>query len=288
MMTVAQKPLAVLWVPMAVLGFLSMACGAPGESSPRNPDPTSETFDPNHEGTSTVLPTLPFPQRDECIVLEVVPSSGECPGSTTAGDTTTTTAPGQLETSPNLDYYGDDFNPDVTCFEQTAISEEMSTEHARSMLPSLIELFVELGLKQSRALAVAYGLCGVMLPEAQMLVGEGSLGRQYRELVAALTADSYHDFREIYKRQPCILATMELMTHIKSETRLVRLISATETAALINFQPSDEELNTITLQSLSDILEIFDDLLNSDSSAQEPLIAGEIVTCEQFELSRLR
>ena len=281
MTIVTQKPLAVLSVPMAVLGLLSVACVGPREPRPTNATPASETFDANETGISTVVPTSPIPPRYRCLNGEIVQSPDKCPRPST--ESTAATEPGYPAGGLIRDRYGDIFDPDVTCFQQTGFSEEVSTRSAKTMLPSLIELFIELDLNQSRALAVAFSLCDVMLAETETLLQEGALGRQYRELIAALSAGSYMDFRQIYKRQPCILAVMELEAHIESDTRLVRLISAAETAALINFQPTDEELNTLTLQSLGDILSTFDELLNPDGQVEEPLILEGIVTCEQFE-----
>ena len=282
MITVRPKPLAFLSVPVAVLGLLSVACDGPDDPRSTGVTPVSESTDPNENATSTVAPTAPIPPRYRCLNSAIVQSPDDCPRPGAEA-----TAPGRPDSSPVRDRYGDRFDPDITCFEQTGVSEEATTLNARSMLPDLIELFIDLELGQSRALAVAYSLCDIMLDEPQTLLTEGALGRQYHELIAALSADSYVDFRQIYKRQPCLLAVMELMAHIESETRLVRLIAAAETAALINFQPTDEELNAITLQSLGDILTTFDELLNPDSQAEERLDLEGVVTCEQIEQAEL-
>ena len=63
--------------------------------------------------------------------------------------------------------------------------------------------------------------------------------------------------------------------HIGSKTRLRRMITAVDTAALSNFLPSSQELTDVYLQVAGDSLAILGGLLNPDPD--------EVMPCEEFE-----
>ena len=183
MITVPPKPAAILSVSMAMLGLLNVACGGPGESAPDNSAPSSESSDAHHSAISTVVPTSPIPERYRCHNDVIVSNPDECPTPASA----VIIESGQPESSPPTDLYGDNFDPKVSCFEQNSIADEVVSQHARAMLPSLVELLemqaVELSRRQSQVLAIAFGVCEVRVDEARTLLAEGALGRQYRELL---------------------------------------------------------------------------------------------------------
>lgn len=130
----------------------------------------------------------------------------------------------------------------------------------------------------AESLAIAYGYCNIGPVEIQGLLDEGELGRQYRTLVQAMDADTYLDFLDVHRAQPCLVAAGQ-GERVQSEYDISRHIEAVDTAALLKFRPSDEEMEQLTERLLG---ELFDLLTGDTANIIEDARWEWSRTCEQI------
>lgn len=175
------------------------------------------------------------------------------------------------------------FNPDLSCFEQTSLSEEQAVANSMAMLDELSATFPELGQPAAKSVAAAFGLCEVDLADATGVLAQGELGRQFHQLTLAVASPRYFDFVEVYKGLPCLIAGSDYGVPIVTDADLVRLVHAVNTAALIQLQPTNEEIEEIARTLAADFFGSMEDALN-DGPADESFEPGppEDITCEQM------
>lgn len=175
------------------------------------------------------------------------------------------------------------FNPDLSCFEQASISEQQAVGVALSVLDQVSAAFPELSQPAAKSVAASFGLCEVNMDDVTDVLQQGELGRQFHQLTMAVASPRYFDFVEVYKDLPCLLAGSDYGVPIVTDADLVRLVHAVNEAALIQLQPTNDEIEEIARNLAADFFESMDDALN-DEPADESYEPGppEDITCEQF------
>ena len=192
---------------------------------------------------------------------------------------TTTTA----EPAPEPTTIGnDELDSDNPCYTTEPADPAAAEQRAKALQGEVKTLFAKLGEEPSKNLAFAYVLCDVTAADVKTVLAEGELGSQYRRLVEALTAGSYQAFTEAYRGQPCLLGSHDFDVNIKSATNLKKLISAVSGAALIHFRPDAQELETIAQNLASDMMDSFQNALETGGEADDHLDETQPATCEQF------
>ena len=192
--------------------------------------------------------------------------------------TTTAAAPAPPSSVPGNDALGSD-DP---CFAKQPDDPAAAQQQAEALLPEVKALFPALSDEQAGNLAFPYVQCGVTADDVKAVLAEGALGDQYRRMVEALKAGSYQDFIDTYKAQPCLIGAHDFDTNIKSATDLKKLVSAVSGAAFIQFQPGIEEMESIAQNLATDMMNSFQNALETGGEADDHLDETQPVSCEQF------
>lgn len=201
--------------------------------------------------------------------LTLVLSAAACSASvhTDIQATTDETATGQTAHSPCPP-------ADHNTMAQATPETEATPDRLSDVLPELAST------PALKALADSYSLCGIPVADVSDLLGQGELGRQYRQLVLAVGSHSYSNFVEAYKQQPCFTA-YEFGQPIATRHRLDAHIAATNTAANMRFNPTDKELADIATQAVADLFGADANQLLFQTQLAISITDGT-ATCEQF------
>jgi len=158
------------------------------------------------------------------------------------------------------------FDRSLTCAEQFPASEEETIQTAEAMLDRIQAAFPNITEAQARTLALAFSLCQVDFSEVENLLADGELGSQFRNMLAAVSLDDFASFIELYRDQACLVASYDGDVEIESTSRLNRLIGAASTAALIQFVPTDEEIEALADRFIDEALQaIFDQVIEGNA-----------------------
>ena len=284
-----RLPIALLALT-AVLGLVAAACGTSGSraepgtaviSLDSDGDGFSEPSGTN--GTEAALGHQPADQP-------VAPAAGLA---VRQGGTQSEPNLSQTEVEPSsAAWYNDPgYDADSHCFAQNTIGEDAATRQAKSILADVTALFPEVSAHQAKALSIAFTLCGVELPEVRVLLRQGELGSQYRQMVTALTEADYLAFVDTYTKLPCIIGAHDLQARINTDSRLIRLIDAANMAALISFQVTNEDLERVAQNFMGDLWSAFGEALEAGAylDAENGNQPSPGVSCEEFvELHQAR
>ena len=293
-----RLPVALLALA-AVLGLVAAACGTSGSraepetaviSLGSEGDGFSEP--PGASGTEAALggqlasqPTQPTQPTQAAGLTASQSSATQSSAAQSEPDF------GQVEAEPSsAAWYNDaDYDVDSDCFAQNTLGEDAATRQAKSILADVEALFPEVGAGQAKALAIAFTLCGVELPEVRVLLQQGELGSQYRQMVTALAATDYMAFVDAYTKLPCIIGAHDLQQRINTDSRLIRLIDAVSMAALISFQVTNEDLEQVARNFMGDLMTAFEEALEAGTDPAtengSQLDSSQGVPCEEFMLT---
>ena len=275
-----RKLPVVLLALTAVLGLVAAACGA----SSSRAEPETAVISLGSEGGGFSEP--PGANGTEAAL-------GNQPAALAANQAATQSEPdfGQVEIEPaSAVWYNDpDYDVDSDCFAQNTMGEDVATRQAKGILADVAALFPELSEDQAKALSIAFTLCGVELPEVRVILNQGELGSQYRQMVAALTEADYMTFVDAYTKLPCIIGAHDLQQRINTDSRLIRLIDAVSMAALISFQVTNEDLEQVAQHFVGDLMSAFGEAWEAGSDATiengAQLDTSQGVSCEEFILA---
>ena len=269
----SRKLPVVLLTLTAVLGLVAAACGT--SSSRAEPETAVISLGSEGDGFSESLgdtgteAALGHPAASQ-EVTQSEPDLGEA----------------EIEPSSAVWHNDPDYDVDSDCFAQNTIGEDAATKQAKSILADVAAVFPEVGDNQAKALAIAFTLCGVELPEVRVILNQGELGSQYRQMVTALTAADYMAFVDTYTKLPCIIGAHDLQIRINTDSRLIRLIDAVNMAALISFQVTNEDLEQVAQHFMGDLMSAFGEALEagSDSAVENGSLSNSSqgVSCEEF------
>ena len=266
----------LLLAALATCGLLAAACGASQTSTDTTIRSAVAVEAPTTAGPVETTPTT------AAVTTTTTGDVAETVPPTAAPATVVPTTISQPGPPPGG---GEELDSQEPCFAKLPADPAAAQRQAEALLPELQTLFPALSAAQAGNLAFPYVQCGVTAADIKAVLAEGELGSQYRRLVAALGAESYRAFLDTYLAQPCLLGAHDFGTNIKPGAKLKELIGAVSGAALIQFEPGQQEMEDIAKGLLTEMMNSFQQALETGGEAGGQLDNTQPVTCEEFAKS---